>query len=173
MKLFRCIIMGPVGSGKGTISQRIMENFRMWHLPCGDYLRVELKEKTELGTEARRYMDRGELVPDSLVAKIILSKLEYHKNENLLLDGFPRTIKQAQMLEEKTHIDAVLELDVPAETIVDRLKDRWIHVGSGRIYNTGFNPPKIPGIDDVTGEPLVQRDDDKPETVRKRLSNYK
>ncbi|XP_077105267.1 GTP:AMP phosphotransferase AK3, mitochondrial isoform X2 [Ranitomeya variabilis] len=130
--LFRAVIMGPPGSGKGTISDRIVKHFALKHLSSGDLLRLNMQKKT----------------------------------------GFPRTVPQAQALDKAHQIDTVIDLNVPFQTIKDRLTARWIHAGSGRVYNTEFNPPKVSGIDDVTGEPLIQREDDKPETVTKRLTAY-
>ncbi|XP_072260319.1 GTP:AMP phosphotransferase AK3, mitochondrial [Pyxicephalus adspersus] len=170
--LFRAVIMGPPGSGKGTISDRIVKNFALKHLSSGDLLRLNIQRKTEIGVVAKTYIDQGQLVPDDVITRLILQELNNMGEQNWLLDGFPRTVPQAQALDEAHHISTVIDLNVPFQTIKDRLTARWIHPGSGRVYNTEFNPPKVSGIDDITGEPLVQRDDDKPETVTKRLKGY-
>jgi len=172
-QLFRCIIMGPPGSGKGTVAERIVTNFDILHFPSGDYLRREIRERTDKGKEAKKYIEKGQLVPDELITKIMIDELNRHPNSNWLIDGFPRTVKQAQILQKNCQINSVIELNVPFEIIIDRLKDRWIHAASGRVYNLGFNAPKVPGKDDVTGEPLIQRVDDRPETVASRLNGYK
>jgi len=119
-------------------------------------------------------MDEGKLVPDELMIELVLEDAApfLEKGNSLLLDGFPRTLEQAEALEDVTHIDVVVNLDIPTETIVDRIADRWIHPASGRVYSYSYRPPKTRGVDDETGEPLVQRDDDKPESVRKRLQAY-
>nr|XP_015195521.1 PREDICTED: GTP:AMP phosphotransferase AK3, mitochondrial isoform X2 [Lepisosteus oculatus] len=117
-------------------------------------------------------IDQGQLVPDDVISRLILQELKTMEQHNWLLDGFPRTVTQAESLDSAYHIDTVINLDVPFETIKERLTSRWIHPASGRVYNTNFNPPKIPGLDDVTGEPLTQRNDDTPETVTKRLKAY-
>eukprot|EP00980_Cylindrotheca_fusiformis_P004477 scaffold953_cov141-Cylindrotheca_fusiformis.AAC.21 len=169
------LILGKPGGGKGTISQKILNDFPQFHhVSTGDLLREHVREGTDLGKEAKKYMDEGELVPDDLMVGLVMEeatpKLELGKS--LLLDGFPRTVTQAEELEQAVHVDLVINLDVPNETIVERISDRWIHPASGRIYSYSYKPPKEHGKDDVTGEPLVQRDDDKPEKVRARLDLY-
>ncbi|XP_055930022.1 GTP:AMP phosphotransferase AK3, mitochondrial-like [Argiope bruennichi] len=170
---FRFVIMGPPGSGKGTISSRIVKSFSMSYVASGDILRSHIAQATIKGREAKKYIESGQLVPDDLVTSLILEQLESLTNCNWLLDGFPRTVKQAEDLTAKHDITLALSLAVPDEVIISRLKGRWLHQSSGRIYNTDFNPPKVPGIDDVTGEKLVQRDDDKPDIVLTRLLNYR
>ncbi|KAM4709406.1 GTP:AMP phosphotransferase AK3, mitochondrial [Discoglossus pictus] len=170
--LFRAVIMGPPGSGKGTISERIVKNFALKHLSSGDVLRLNIQKKTEIGVLVKSYIDQGQLVPDEVMTKLILQDLNNIGKTSWLLDGFPRTVVQAEALSKAQQIDTVIDLNVPFQTIQDRLTARWIHPGSGKVYNTEFNPPKVPGIDDVTGEPLIQREDDKPETVTKRLKAY-
>ncbi|XP_053312577.1 GTP:AMP phosphotransferase AK3, mitochondrial [Spea bombifrons] len=170
--LFRAVIMGPPGSGKGTISERIVKLFALQHLSSGDLLRVNIQKKTEIGLVAKSYIDQGQLVPDDVITKLILQELNNMGSNHWLLDGFPRTVPQAKALDNVQQIDTVIDLNVPFETIRDRLTARWIHSSSGRVYNTEFNPPKVKGIDDLTGEPLIQREDDKPETVTKRLKAY-
>ncbi|XP_053558526.1 GTP:AMP phosphotransferase AK3, mitochondrial [Bombina bombina] len=127
---------------------------------------------SEIGLLVKSYIDQGQLVPDEVMTKLILHDLNNIGKISWLLDGFPRTVPQAEALDKTHRIDTVIDLNVPFQTIKDRLTARWIHPGSGKVYNTEFNPPKVPGIDDATGEPLVQRDDDKPETVTKRLVAY-
>ncbi|XP_040213348.1 GTP:AMP phosphotransferase AK3, mitochondrial [Rana temporaria] len=170
--LFRAVIMGPPGSGKGTISDRIIKHFALKHLSSGDLLRTNIQRKTEIGVVAKSYIDQGQLVPDNVITSLILQELHNMGEHNWLLDGFPRTVPQAQALDNAHQINTVINLNVPFQTIKDRLTARWIHAGSGRVYNTEFNPPKVSGIDDITGEPLIQREDDKPETVTKRLKGY-
>uniref|UniRef100_A0A8D0DQL0 GTP:AMP phosphotransferase AK3, mitochondrial n=1 Tax=Salvator merianae TaxID=96440 RepID=A0A8D0DQL0_SALMN len=170
--LLRAVIMGPPGSGKGTVSSRIVSHFAMKHLSSGDLLRENMNKKTEIGILAKSYIDQGRLIPDDIMTQLMLSALKSVEHSPLLLDGFPRTVPQAEALDKVCPIDTVIDLDVPFDTIKQRLTARWIHPESGRVYNLDFNPPKIPGRDDVTGEPLVQRDDDKPETVMKRLKSY-
>ncbi|XP_078811922.1 GTP:AMP phosphotransferase AK3, mitochondrial isoform X2 [Oryzias latipes] len=147
-RILRAVIMGPPGSGKGTVSARIVKSFGVKHISSGDILRANIKQQTELGLLVRSCMDQGQLVPDGLMSRLILKDLKSMEHISWLLDGFPRT------------------------TIKERLTSRWTHISSGRVYNTDFNPPKVPGFDDVTGEPLVQRDDDKPDTVTQRLKAY-
>nr|CAB3220766.1 GTP:AMP phosphotransferase AK3, mitochondrial [Phallusia mammillata] len=172
-KAFHAIIMGPPGSGKGTVSGRIVRDFQIQHLSSGDLLRAEISRKSALGQEGKKYIETGKLVPDGLVIDLIVASLtKVPQSSPWLLDGFPRTMTQAKELSKKQHIDSVINLDVPFAIIRERLSSRWTHLPSGRVYNIGFNPPKVPGKDDITGEPLLQRDDDKPETVQKRLETY-
>ncbi|KAJ6648454.1 GTP:AMP phosphotransferase AK3, mitochondrial [Pseudolycoriella hygida] len=171
-KVFKAIIMGAPGSGKGTISDRITKKFNIKHLSCGDLLRRHIQQSTMLGIAANKYMQNGQLVPDNLVIDCILDEISNIGQGSWLLDGFPRTIEQANKLGDVQTINSVMNLVVPHDVIIDRVKNRWIHLSSGRVYNIGFNSPKIPFKDDETGEPLVQRDDDKPETVKNRLQIY-
>ncbi|XP_058956128.1 GTP:AMP phosphotransferase AK3, mitochondrial-like [Pocillopora verrucosa] len=171
-KPVRALIMGPPGSGKGTVSERIVSTFKVTHLSSGDVLRSQIKEGTEVGLKAKAIVEKGGLVPDEVMIELIMAKMKELSGGSWLLDGFPRTVVQAEKLGEKQELDVVINLDVPFETIIDRISKRWIHPGSGKTYNLDFNPPKVPGKDDDTGEDLVQRDDDKPETVRQRLKQY-
>ncbi|XP_003216610.1 GTP:AMP phosphotransferase AK3, mitochondrial isoform X1 [Anolis carolinensis] len=172
LRLLRAVIMGPPGSGKGTISGRIVQHFALKHLSSGDLLRENMNRKTEIGIIAKSYIDQGQLIPDDIMTQLMLNELKSLEKNNLLLDGFPRTVPQAEALDKVCPIDTVIDLDVPFETIQQRLTARWIHPNSGRVYNLEFNPPKVSGVDDDTGESLIQRDDDKPETVMKRLKSY-
>lgn len=169
------LILGKPGGGKGTISGKILKDFPLFHhISTGDILRSHVREGTGLGLEAAKYMKEGKLVPDELMIDLVVEEsMPYlEKGESLLLDGFPRTVGQAEALEKSVHVDMVVNLEIPNETIVERLTDRWIHESSGRIYSYSYKPPKVEGIDDKTGEPLVQRHDDKPETVQARLELY-
>ena len=143
-------------------------------MSTGDLLRKHVREGTELGTQAKNYMDQGKLVPDDLMIGLVMEEAtpNLEEGKSLLLDGFPRTVVQAQHLEEVVHIDLVINLDIPTETIVERIADRWIHPASGRVYSYSYKPPKVEGKDDETGEDLVQRPDDQPEKVRARLQQY-
>ncbi|GFO10762.1 GTP:AMP phosphotransferase ak3, mitochondrial-like [Plakobranchus ocellatus] len=169
----RAIIVGAPGSGKGTISTRIVKDFGVKHLSSGDLLRKQVQEKTEYGQQAKNYMDAGKLVPDDLMLGLFMNELKDLGDHSWLLDGFPRTVDQAVALTKSKDIDVVLNLRIPFDVIIDRIKGRWTHPGSGRIYHVDFNPPKVPFKDDMTGEPLVQRDDDKEETVKARLEHYR
>ncbi|XP_061485285.1 GTP:AMP phosphotransferase AK3, mitochondrial isoform X2 [Rhineura floridana] len=171
-QLLRALIMGPPGSGKGTVSSRIVKHFALKHLSSGDILRDNMNKRTEIGILAKSYIDQGRLIPDDIMTQLMLNELKTLEQNHVLLDGFPRTVPQAEDLDKACPIDTVIDLDVPFETIRQRLTARWIHPASGRVYNLEFNPPKVPGRDDITGDPLVQRDDDKPETVMKRLKSY-
>ena len=169
------LILGKPGGGKGTISKKILNDFPAFkHFSTGDLLRQHVREGTDIGKEAKEHMDSGSLVPDDLIIRLVLDEAEkeFNNGKSLLLDGFPRTMEQAEALAENVDVDLVVDLNVPNETIVERIADRYIHPASGRVYNLSYNPPKVPGKDDETGEDLVQRDDDKPETVRKRLEAY-
>lgn len=169
------LILGKPGGGKGTISGKILEDFPQFHhVSTGDLLRSHVRKETDLGMEAAGYMQEGKLVPDRLMIDLVVEESTpfLEKGESLLLDGFPRTVGQAEALENSVHVDIVVNLDIPNETIIERLSDRWIHEPSGRIYSYSYKPPKVEGIDDETGEELVQRHDDKPETVQARLELY-
>merc|ERR1712241_310914 len=166
------LIVGAPGSGKGTISNWIVRDFGLNHFSSGDLLRQNINEGTPLGKEAKAFMDKGELVPDEVMVNLVSSELKKLGKISWLLDGFPRTKPQAEALQAETPVNVVVNLDVPFDTIIDRIKDRWLHPGSGRIYNLVFNPPKVAGKDDETGEDLIQREDDKPESVRNRLEVF-
>uniref|UniRef100_A0A336M724 GTP:AMP phosphotransferase, mitochondrial n=1 Tax=Culicoides sonorensis TaxID=179676 RepID=A0A336M724_CULSO len=170
--MFRALIIGAPAAGKGTISSRIVKTFDFVHISSGDILRKNVKAKTNLGIQVQKFMDEGNLVPDDIMSKCIFDELDKCKENKWLLDGFPRTVVQAEELHEKYKLDTVLNLIVPFDIIIERVKGRWVHLGSGRVYNTDFNPPKVPGIDDITGEKLVQRPDDSPELVQQRLDLY-
>src|ERR1700742_2629879 len=170
----RLILLGAPGAGKGTQASFIKEKFKIPQISTGDMLRAAVKAGSPLGVEAKRYMDAGELVPDALIINLVKERLREPDCANgYLFDGFPRTLPQAEAMKQAgVPIDYVLEIDVPFDEIIVRMSGRRVHPGSGRTYHVKFNPPKVEGKDDVTGEPLVQRDDDKEETVRKRLDVY-
>ncbi|XP_056593304.1 GTP:AMP phosphotransferase AK3, mitochondrial [Triplophysa dalaica] len=170
--VFRGVIMGAPGSGKGTVSSRIAQSFGLKHLSSGDMLRANIEAKTDLGLLMKSCIDQGQLVPDDVISRLILTSLRKMNQSSWLIDGFPRTVAQAEALDSMCDVDSVINLDVPFQTIRERLTSRWVHLPSGRVYNIDFNPPKKLGLDDVTGEPLVQRDDDSPETVTRRLKDY-
>ncbi|XP_036971254.1 adenylate kinase 4, mitochondrial isoform X1 [Acanthopagrus latus] len=172
-KLFRAAIMGPPGSGKGTISKRIADRFGLQYLSSGHFLRDCMAANTEAGVMVRTYVERSMLVPDHVMTRLMLPRLEQLMGHSWLLDGFPRTLSQAQALNNLCQLDLVISLNIPYETLRERLSDRWIHPASGRVYNMGFNPPQVKGKDDITGEPLIQHDDDKPEALMSRLRHYK
>ncbi|XP_033477718.1 adenylate kinase 4, mitochondrial isoform X1 [Epinephelus lanceolatus] len=172
-KLFRAAIMGPPGSGKGTISQRIAQSFGLVYLSSGHFLRESIAANTEAGLMVKTYVDRSMLVPDDVMTRLMLPRLQQMIAHSWLLDGFPRTLSQAQALNNICQMDLVISLNIPYETLRERLSDRWIHPTSGRVYNMGFNPPRVKGKDDITGEPLIQHDDDKPEALMARLRHYK
>ncbi|MDP3009939.1 MAG: adenylate kinase [Methylococcales bacterium] len=170
----RIILLGSPGSGKGTQAQFITQKYAIPQISTGDMLRAAVREGTPLGVEAKKVMDAGGLVSDDIILGLIKERITQADCQNgFLLDGFPRTIAQAEGLEKMgVIIDNVVEIVVADEEIVKRMAGRRVHMQSGRSYHTLFNPPKVEGIDDVTGEPLILRDDDKEETVRKRLSVY-
>ena len=170
----RLILLGAPGAGKGTQANFIKEKFAIPQISTGDMLRAAVKAGTPLGVQAKRYMDAGELVPDALIIDLVKERLQQDDCRNgYLFDGFPRTIPQAEAMKEAgVPIDFVLEIDVPFNEIIERMSGRRTHPASGRTYHIKFNPPKVDMVDDVTGEPLVQREDDKEETVRKRLDVY-
>lgn len=170
----RLILLGAPGAGKGTQANFIKETFGIPQISTGDMLRAAVKAGTPLGVEAKRYMDAGELVPDALIINLVKERLREPDCANgYLFDGFPRTLPQAEAMKEAgVAIDYVLEIDVPFDEIVERMSGRRMHPASGRTYHVKFNPPKVEGKDDVTGEPLIQREDDKEETVKKRLEVY-
>jgi adenylate kinase len=170
----RVILLGSPGSGKGTQAQAITEKFGIPQISTGDMLRAAVREGTPLGKEAKKIMDAGLLVSDDIILGLIQERVKLPDCiSGFLLDGFPRTIAQADGLAQMgLAIDNVVEFVVDDEEIVNRMSGRRVHPGSGRTYHTVFNPPKQEGKDDETGEPLIQRDDDQEETVRKRLSVY-
>jgi adenylate kinase len=168
------ILIGPPGAGKGTQANFLTKHFGIPQISTGDMLRAAIKAGTPLGLAAKKVMDTGSLVSDDIIVELVKERLTRPDcAKGYLFDGFPRTIPQAEALRDaKVAIDYVLEIDVPAEEIITRMGGRRAHLASGRTYHVKFNPPKVEGRDDVTGEPLVQRDDDREETVRKRLEVY-
>jgi len=170
----RMILLGPPGAGKGTQATFLTKHFGIPQISTGDMLRAAVKAGTLLGLAAKKVMDAGKLVSDDIIIGLVKERLAQPDcAKGYLFDGFPRTIPQAEALRDAgVHIDFVLEIDVPAEDIITRMSGRRAHLASGRTYHVKFNPPKVEGKDDVTGEPLVQRDDDREETVRKRLEVY-
>ncbi|MFV8816362.1 adenylate kinase [Haliea sp. E17] len=170
----RLILLGAPGAGKGTQAQFITERYGIPQISTGDMLRAAVKAQTELGLQAKEVMDAGGLVSDDIIIGLVKERiLEPDCARGFLFDGFPRTIPQAQaMVDAGVDIDHVVEIAVEDEEIVSRLSGRRVHPGSGRVYHVIYNPPGTEGVDDETGEALVQRDDDKEETVRKRLEVY-
>ena len=170
----RLILLGGPGAGKGTQANFIKEKFQIPQISTGDMLRAAVKAGTELGKEAKKFMDAGGLVPDEVIIGLVKERIqEPDCQKGVLFDGFPRTIPQADAMKEAgVVVEAVVDINVPDEEIVKRMGGRRAHLASGRTYHIVFNPPKEEGKDDVTGEPLVQRDDDKEETVKKRLQVY-
>jgi len=171
----RLILLGPPGAGKGTQAAFITEKFGIPQISTGDMLRAAVKAQTPLGIEAKKIMDAGGLVSDDLIIGLVQDRLQQPDcQKGYLFDGFPRTIPQADALKNASiPLDFVVELVVPEDNIIERMSGRRIHPASGRSYHLKFNPPKVADTDDVTGEPLVQRDDDREETVRHRLSVYR
>jgi adenylate kinase len=170
----RLILLGAPGAGKGTQANFIKEKYNIPQISTGDMLRAAIKDGTELGMAAKKVMDAGGLVSDDIMIGLVKDRLKESDCANgYLFDGFPRTIAQADAMKDAgINVDYVLEFDVPDELIVERMSGRRSHPASGRVYHTKFNPPKVDNVDDITGEPLVQRDDDKAETVMKRLGVY-
>jgi adenylate kinase len=170
----KLILLGPPGAGKGTQSTFLTSHFGIPQISTGDMLRAAVKAGTPLGLAAKKVMDSGALVSDDIIIGLVKERLTQPDcARGYLFDGFPRTIPQAEaMRDASVAIDYVLEIDVPAGEIILRMSGRRVHLASGRTYHVKFNPPKAEGRDDVTGEPLVQRDDDREETVKKRLDVY-
>ena len=170
----RLILLGAPGAGKGTQATFICQEYGIPQISTGDMLRAAVKAGTEMGLAAKKVMDAGGLVGDDIIIGLVKERIANPDcAKGFLFDGFPRTIPQADALKEAgVKLDCVLEIDVPFEAIIERMSGRRAHLASGRTYHVKFNPPKVEGIDDVTGEPLIQRDDDKEDTVKKRLEVY-
>ncbi|MBK6973600.1 MAG: adenylate kinase [Sterolibacteriaceae bacterium] len=170
----RLILLGPPGAGKGTQANFIKDRFGIPQISTGDMLRAAVKAGTPLGLEARKVMDAGALVSDDIIIGLVKDRLQRDDcKAGYMFDGFPRTIPQAEAMRAAgVRIDYVLEIDVPDSDIIERMGGRRAHLPSGRTYHVKYNPPKVAGKDDVTGESLIQRDDDTEETVRRRLDVY-
>jgi adenylate kinase len=169
----RVILLGGPGAGKGTQANYIKERYSIPQISTGDMLRAAVKAGTPLGIEAKKVMDAGGLVSDDIILGLIDERIQQDDCANgFLFDGFPRTLEQAEALKAKVQVDAVVEIDVDDAEIIKRMSGRRVHLASGRTYHVVFNPPKVEGKDDETGEDLIQRDDDQEDTVRKRLDVY-
>jgi adenylate kinase len=178
MSELNLILLGPPGAGKGTQAERLVDDFDLPYYATGDILRQAVKDETELGTEAKEYMDRGDLVPDEVITRVVLERLDSEEaKDGFLLDGFPRTIPQAEALSDALKrvgrsLTAAMLIDASDDEVLRRTTGRRICVKSGHLYHVEFDPPKNDGTCDQDGSRLIQRDDDKPETVKKRLSVY-
>ena len=170
----KVLLLGAPGAGKGTQAQFIKEAFKIPQISTGDMLRAAVKAGTTLGIEAKKIMDAGGLVRDDIIIGLVKERIQEADCANgFLFDGFPRTLAQAEAMKEAgVVLDFVVEIDVPDEVIVERMSGRRVHMASGRTYHLVYNPPKVAGKDDETGEDLIQRDDDQAETVQKRLNVY-
>ena len=174
----KILLIGPPGGGKGTQAKKLSSKFNIPQISTGDMLRDHVKRMSELGIEAKEFMDKGELVPDELILKMMESKLSDNDcNNGYILDGFPRTLPQAKGLDAlldniDSNLDKVIIIKVDDDVIIDRMSGRRVHKNSGRIYHIKYNPPKNEGLDDITNEPLSIRSDDKKETVKNRLKIY-
>ena len=172
--MMRIILLGLPGAGKGTQAQFLIQRYRIPQISTGAMLRAEIESGTALGVEAQKYMHAGNLVPDQLVTDMVRKRIAEPDCVNgFIIDGFPRTVAQAEVLRETgIDIDYVIEIEVGDQEILRRMSGRRVHPASGRTYHIEFNPPRVPDIDDVTGEPLVQRSDDNEETVKRRIASY-
>jgi adenylate kinase len=170
----RLILLGAPGAGKGTQAAFITSKYAIPQISTGDMLRAAVKAGTRLGLEAKKFMDAGQLVPDQVIIGLVKDRIQQPDcSKGFLFDGFPRTIPQAEAMKQAgVDLDYVVEIDVPDEEILKRLSGRRVHLASGRTYHVHFNPPKLAGKDDVTGEDLIQREDDKEATILKRLEVY-
>lgn len=176
MSELNLILLGPPGAGKGTQAARLREDFSLAYIATGDLLREHREEGTELGQQAKEYMDAGDLVPDDLVLEMIIEKIEAEGSDGFLLDGFPRNLAQAERLQsaladKERRLTAALLVDAPDDVLMERITGRRV-CSAGHTYHVEFDPPKHEGKCDQDGKPLVQRDDDKPETVKRRLAVY-
>ena len=171
----KLILLGPPGAGKGTQAEEICKKFKLPHISTGNMLREAVEAKTPLGLQAKELMDKGILISDEVINALVVDRISKDDCEQgFLFDGYPRTIPQAEsLIEAKVKIDYVVEIDVPDQEIITRMSGRRVHASSGRNYHIKFNPPKEEGKDDMTGEELIQREDDKPETVKDRLDVYR
>ncbi len=178
MSELNLILLGPPGSGKGTQGERLQEDLRLPYYATGEILRAAVKEGSELGSKAKERMDAGDLVPDDLIIAVIAERIQHKEaSDGFILDGFPRTVPQAEALGEKMgelgrEMSAALLIDVPDEEVVRRLSGRRTCEQGGHVFHLDFNQPKVEGVCDIDGSPLVLRDDDKPEVIEKRLSTY-
>ena len=178
MSELNLVLLGPPGAGKGTQAERLVTDFDLPYYATGDILRAAVKDETDLGKEAKGYMDRGELVPDELICKVIMERIDKPEAEDgFLLDGFPRNTEQADILENALEkrdrkLTAVLLIDAPDEEVIKRISGRRVCVKNQHVYHVDFDPPKHEDVCDQDGSRLIQRDDDKPETIKKRLEVY-
>jgi len=178
MSELNLVLLGPPGSGKGTQGERLNEDLRLPYYATGDILRGAVRDETELGKSAKEYMDRGDLVPDEVIVGVIAERIDSEEaRDGFILDGFPRTTPQAEALDAKLDelgraVGAVLLIDVSDDEVVKRLGGRRTCEANGHVFHVDFNPPKEEGVCDVDGSPLVVRDDDKPDVIRKRLATY-
>lgn len=169
----KMVFLGPPGAGKGTIAAKAKDYYNIPHISTGDLFRSNIKNKTELGKQVEAILASGSLVPDSVTIAMVRDRIAQPDCENgFILDGFPRTIAQAEALEQMTGLDAVVNFVISNEEVIERLSGRRVCPSNGRIYHILFNPPKVEGKDDETGEALIQRDDDKPEAIKHRLDVY-
>ena len=167
------IFLGPPGAGKGTIAAIVKDAYKIPHISTGDLFRANIKNETELGKQVKEILASGNLVPDEITIKMVENRLsESDANDGYILDGFPRTISQADALASMSDVDYVVNFVIERETILKRLSGRRVCKSTGRTYHILYNPPKVEGIDDETGEPLIQRDDDKEEAILNRLDVY-
>ncbi|TVR70510.1 MAG: adenylate kinase [Spirochaetaceae bacterium] len=170
----KMVFLGPPGAGKGTMAVRVADAAGIPHISTGDIFRFNIKNETELGKKVKAILDSGELVPDTVTIELVQDRLQKDDAANgFILDGFPRTIPQADALGEMVELDRVINFELSDVEVVKRLSGRRVHPGSGRTYHVLFSPPRVEGKDDETGEPLVQRDDDKEEAIKNRLNVYR
>lgn len=170
----RVLLTGAVGCGKGTIAKKVVEHFEGFAYFCaGDVIRQHISNGSEFGKRASSFLKAGEHVPENLVNEVLLQEVQRLRESHLVLDGFPRTASQLTAVEASVPVSLCIELDVPRKVIEERLSKRLVHIPSGRTYNLDYNPPRVPGKDDVTGEPLERRVDDTDEAIRRRIEVYK
>lgn len=173
----RMLIFGKPCAGKGTLASKLTDKYDIYSVSTGDLLRKHILERTDIGKEAEEIVASGGLLPDELVLDLVAQELDTLRNKNWILDGFPRTQRQGRLLDNylgkrNLPVSLVVNVDIRDDVILDWIADRWVHIPSGRVYSTSYKPPKVPGFDDVTGEPLTKRPDDTPEIFSRRLDHY-